>query len=116
MSAEYRRAKRRQVSEAIQVMDTMTDTLVGRLSNLSETGLQLIASVPLVDDALYQLRFKLSGIEERSAVIEAGVHLLWQDTASAPGQTWTGFRFIHLPDHQLQQLRRWLDKPLGTFE
>ena len=42
--------------------------------------------------------------------------VLWQDTASAPGQTWTGFRFITLPDNQMLRLRQWLDTPGGSYE
>jgi hypothetical protein len=118
MSAdEYRRAPRRKVPHTISVIDTMTDTVVGRLGNLSETGMLLIASAPLVDDALYQFRFNLGGADSASATpIEVGAHLLWQDTASAAGQTWTGFRFINILDNQLQQLRRWLEAPGATYE
>ena len=93
----------------------MTDTVVGRLGNLSETGMLVIANMPLVDDALYQLRFMLHDTDA-AVPIEVGVHLLWQDTASAPGQTWTGFRFITLLDSQMLRLRHWLDTPGGRYE
>ena len=111
---EYRRVPRRKIAETIQVVDTMTDAVIGRLGNLSETGMLVITNVPLVDDALYQLRFMLH--DAASAPIEVGVHLLWQDTASASGQTWTGFRFITLLDSQMVQLRKWLDTPGGRYE
>lgn len=113
---EYRRVPRRKVDETVQVVDTMTDTVIGRLGNLSETGMLVIASMPMVDDALYQLRFVLNDKTTAGVAIEAGVHLLWQDTASAPGQTWTGFRFITLLDSQMVQLRQWLDTPGGSYE
>ncbi|MHB8912338.1 MAG: PilZ domain-containing protein [Lysobacter sp.] len=111
---EYRRVPRRKIAETIQVVDTMTDNVIGRLGNLSETGMLVITSMPLVDDALYQLRFSLH--DTTSVPIEVGVHLLWQDTASASGQTWTGFRFITLLDSQMLQLRQWLDSPGGRYE
>ena len=111
---EYRRVPRRKIADTIQVVDTMTDTVIGRLGNLSETGMLVITNVPLADDALYQLRFTLH--DPASVPIEVGVHLLWQDTASASGQTWTGFRFITLLDGQMQQLRQWLDTPGGRYE
>ena len=111
---EYRRVPRRRIADTIQVVDTMTDAVIGRLGNLSETGMLVVASMPLVDDALYQLRFTLN--DSSSAPIEVGVHLLWQDTASASGQTWTGFRFITLLDSQMQQLRQWLETPGGRYE
>lgn len=113
---EYRRVPRRKIAVTTQVVDTMTDTVIGRLGNLSETGMLVIASLPLVDDALYQLRFMLHGAGEPAVPIEVGVHLLWQDTASAPGQTWTGFRFITLPNSQMLRLRQWLDTPGGSYE
>jgi hypothetical protein len=103
---EFRRARRQRVRGTIQVIDTMTETDVGRIGNLSETGMLLIASAPLVDDALYQFRFNLGA--NSPGEIEAGAHLLWQDRASAPGQTWVGFRFITLLDSQLHQLQEWL--------
>ncbi|MDQ3618152.1 MAG: PilZ domain-containing protein [Pseudomonadota bacterium] len=117
MSEEFRRARRRKVPDSIQVIDTMTDRVVGHLSNVSETGLLLIASAPLVEDALYQLRFNLArGKGTGSTTIEVGAHLLWQDQTNVPGQTWTGFRFIALLDNQMQQLRQWLDAPGAHYE
>lgn len=118
MSAdEYRRAPRRRIPHTIHVIDTMTDTVVGRLGNVSETGMLLIASAPLVDDALYQMRFNLAAAgHESGPAIEVGAHLLWQDATGANGQNWTGFRFINILDNQLQQLRRWIETPGGTFE
>jgi hypothetical protein len=116
MSDEFRRKRRRKVPNTVQVVDAMTDNVVGRLGNLSENGMLLIASVPLVDDALYQLRFNLGNTSERALAIEVGAHLLWQDGGSAPGQIWTGLRFITVLDRQLQQLREWLDAPGSHYE
>lgn len=109
---DSRRGRRRQPSDNIAVVDTMTERTVGHLGNLSETGMLLIAHVPLVDDALYQFRFNLGGTRDPgTSAIEVGAHLLWQDNTSVPGQTWTGFRFITLLDSQLVQLRAWLRAP-----
>ena len=105
---ETRRARRYDIPDTIQVVDTMTGAVVGGICNLSETGMMLIASEPLVDDALYQLRFHPDGGPGKRA-IEVGAHLLWQDGASAPGQTWVGFRFIKVFDDHAQPLRHWLD-------
>ena len=107
-SDETRRARRYDIPDTIQVVDTMTGAVVGRLGNLSESGMMLIASVPLADDALYQLRFHPDGVSGHRA-IEVGAHLLWQDDASAPGQTWVGFRLIKVFDDHAQPLRHWLD-------
>lgn len=116
MINEFRRARRRKVSDTILVTDAMTDTVVGRISNLSETGMLLITSVPLVEDALYQFRFHLHNTRGRESTFEVGAHLLWTDQASAPGQSWTGLRFIAIPPDQAEQLRLWIEAPGGQFE
>ncbi len=115
MINEFRRARRRKVSDTVLVTDSMTDSVVGRIGDLSETGMLLIASAPLVEDALYQFRFHLPDAHGHEAIIEVGAHLLWLDHASAPGQSWTGFRFIAMPEEQAEQLRHWIDAPGGQF-
>ncbi len=116
MIDEFRRARRRKMPDAILVIDVMTDNVVGRIGNVSETGMLLIASTPLVEDALYQFRFHLHDQRGRETALEVGAHLLWLDRASAPGQAWTGFRFIAIPEDQAVQLRQWIDAPGGQFE
>ena len=113
MSSEYRRAKRRKVDEATDVLDTMTETVVGHLSDLSESGMLLILHHPLVSDGLYQFRFKLSDAQGREHAIMVGAHELWSDQAAAPGQVWTGFRFIDISGDDLNFLRAWVIAPGG---
>jgi len=105
MIHDSRRAPRRHVTEILPVVDTMTDCAVGQLGNLSETGMLLIASAPLLEDALYQLRFPLS---ERGQAINAGVHLLWSVAANTPGQSWCGFRFLTISADQRAMIREWV--------
>lgn len=116
MNNEFRRARRRKVMDRILVTDTMTDAVIGNIGNLSETGILLLASKLLVEDALYQLRFYLPNLQSRVGDFEVGAHLLWQDRASAPGQSWTGFRFIAVPPAQGEALRKWIDSPGGQYE
>ncbi len=116
MIDEYRRARRRKVAETVLVTDSMTDSVIGRIGNLSETGLLLIASAPLNEDALYQFRFALRDAHGRETIFELGAHLLWFDHASAPGQAWAGIRFLGVSDDQAGQLRHWIDAPGGQFE
>lgn len=115
MTQEFRRARRRKASEQIPVTDAMTGQALGHIGNLSESGMLLLANQPLVNDALYQFRFSLDTVEGRPAAIEIGVHLLWSDQASAPGQHWTGFRFIGLSDRQVRQLRAWVNLPGSQY-
>ncbi len=116
MSAEFRRARRRRVIEQIEVIDVMTDAVIGRLGNLSESGVLLIANTPLRDDALYQWRFNLPHPERGLVQIECGAHLLWHDQASAPGQWWAGARFILLSKTATANVTAWIESPGGSYE
>ena len=113
--SEFRRAKRRKVGYNVEVVDTMTEQVVGRLSNLSETGMLMIANNRLATDSLFQFCLQLpdaSGVERR---IEVGAHELWADEAAAPGQIWTGFRFIDLSQDDVAFIRDWVDAPGSTY-
>ncbi len=109
MSQEARRARRRSVTEPIGVMDTLTDQLVGRLGNVSESGMLLIASAPVVEDAIYQLRFHLRDASGREIPIDVGAHILWSAQANTPGQTFAGLRFLTIDQSPLQALRAWVN-------
>lgn len=115
MIHEFRRAKRRKAPENILVTDTMTERVIGRIGNMSQTGLLLIASEPLVDDALYQFRFILPG-EGDGIAVDVGAHLLWLDSASAPGQAWAGFRFIAVPESHARRMHAWIEAPGSHYE
>lgn len=115
MMHEFRRAKRRKASDTILVTDAMTERVIGRIGNLSETGMLLIASEALADDALYQLRFTLHDGTSAQQV-DVGAHLLWRDRASAPDQVWAGFRFIAVSETQARRLRAWIEAPGSHYE
>ena len=116
MIDEFRRARRRKVSDTILVTNAMTDTVVGRIGNLSETGMLLIADASLNDDALYQLRFTLRDPAGNESTLEFGAHQLWQEDAGAPGLHWIGLRFIAIPDDQAERLQHWIHAPGGVFD
>lgn len=116
MINEFRRARRRKIADTIPVTDAMTEVVIGRIGNLSETGMLLIASAPLVEDGLYQFRFPLHELRGRDTLFELGAHLLWIDHASAPGQSWVGLRFLGVTEDQAKALRQWIDAPGGHYE
>lgn len=116
MNHEFRRAKRRKAFDTILVTDTMTERVIGRIGNLSQTGMLLMANEPLVDDGLYQLGFELPFEGSPAERIEIGAHLLWLDRASAPTQLWVGFRFIAVDQAQAKRLRSWVEAPGSHYE
>lgn len=109
MSQEFRRAHRRNVSEPVAVLDTLTEQPVGRLGNVSESGMLLMATAPLVDDAIYQLRFHLRDAMGREVPIDVGAHVLWSAQANTPGQMFAGLRFLTIEPEPLRALRAWVN-------
>jgi len=115
MSSEYRRAKRRRATIDISVIDAMTEQVVGKIGNLSESGVLLILGNAPCADALFQFRFDLPGDSGRPLDVEVGAHELWQDDAAAPGQVWAGFRFIDVSSQSLQNIRAWVEQPGSDY-
>lgn len=105
-SPESRRAPRRQLDEAVPVTDTMTESVIGRIGNLSESGMLLIGQTPLMEDALYQVRFFLGDENGRDVPIDLGMQLLWIDLRGQ-GQAWMGFRFISISPQHARRLHWW---------
>lgn len=115
MSDEYRRAKRKQVAERIDVIDTMIEATIGLIGNISETGAMLLTNQPMTDDALYQLRFGVSDGAGQRREVSIGAHQLWSEPANTPGQHWVGFRFIDVGQSDLEMLRAWIDLPGSEY-
>lgn len=112
---EFRRAKRRQAATVVQVVDCMTEQVIGRIGNLSETGMLMIANNSGRDDALYQLRFQLVDNHGRAFTIDVGAHQLWSDLTMPPSTYWTGYRFIDLGPDDAEHLRTWVEQPGATY-
>lgn len=112
---EYRRAKRRKLGYNVEVYDTMTEQSIGRISNLSESGMLLLLHAPTVNDALYQLRIRLPDPAGVDHTLEIGAHELWADEATAPGHIWTGFRFIDIAPADLGFIREWVEVPGSQY-
>jgi hypothetical protein len=112
---EYRRAKRRRAADTITLFDTMTERTIGKIGNLSETGMLAFTSLQLTDDALYQLSFRLVASGGRQRDIEVGAHQLWSEPANVDGQFWTGFRFIEMAKDDTAFLREWIEEPGGEY-
>lgn len=106
---EFRRHTRRAMPQTVDVTDTMTGTVVGRIGNLSAGGMMLIGSVHLADDALYQFRFTLPDGQGGQRRMQVGVQQQWSDASAGSGLIWAGYRFIDVPSKDASFLRAWAD-------
>jgi hypothetical protein len=103
--ADARRASRHRTDAGMPVVDAMSNRAVGFLRDVSEGGLQLVATRPLVDDALYQVLFELQG-RDGLVTIEAGVQLV--NHRQEGDDIVAGMRFIHLDAGNSRRLKAWL--------
>ncbi len=115
MNQEYRRAKRKQVTERVDVSDAMLESVVGLIGNISDTGMMLLTNRPMADDALYQLQFTVSDVAGNHRHLSIGAHQLWSEPANSPGHYWAGYRFIDLGQDDRTVLRIWIDQPLSQY-
>jgi hypothetical protein len=106
---EFRRHTRRAIPQTVDVTDTMTGDIVGRMGNLSAGGMMLIGSAPLVEEALYQFRFSLPDGRGGLRRIQVGAQQQWSDASAGSGQVWAGFRFIDVPPKDIGFLRSWAE-------
>ncbi len=110
MNDERRSAARIPTSIPIEVTDSISGETVGRVGNLSRTGMMLICHRPLRDDALYQLRFRLPGERGGQSEIETGVHTMWTELAATNGYQWSGLRIISISGTAASTLDSWLEQ------
>lgn len=102
---DARRTSRHKVDMGVPVVDAMSNRGLGFIRDLSAGGLQLVASRPLVDAALYQVLFELESGDGLVA-IEAGVQAVNQRREG--GDVVAGMRFIHLDAGNSRRLNAWL--------
>ena len=113
MNDERRSAPRKPTSVPIEVTDSISGENIGRIGNLSRTGLMLICHRPLNDNALYQLRFRLPNPRGINDEIETGVHTMWTDQAATNGYQWSGLRIISISGAAAASLDHWLELSRG---
>ncbi|HEV2621051.1 MAG TPA: PilZ domain-containing protein [Frateuria sp.] len=106
---ESRRAQRKPVNIAAEVIDAISGRSMGQLGNLSASGMLLIGHEAPRSEAIYQLHLPLPGLGVPPPTIEVGVQEQWHEEAATPGQVWAGYRIIAIGEEATAQLQRWLD-------
>ena len=116
-TVEQRRAERKQANHAVAVADLIHGRSLGRLGNLSASGLLLIGPVAPRSGAVHQVRVELPDLAQGSdavPAIELGIQEQWQDTTAAIGQVWSGFRIVSISPADTALLDTWLALPGDT--
>jgi hypothetical protein len=108
---ESRRAHRKPVNIAVDVVDAISGRRIGQLGNLSASGMLLIGNQAPRAEAIYQLHLPLPGLGDPTTTIEVGVQEQWHEEAATPGQFWAGYRIIAIGEDEAMLLQRWLEMP-----
>lgn len=107
---DQRRRQRKSVNSPAIVTDVITEHPIGRIGNLSGTGMLLISSSAPCSGAIYQMRLPLPSSDGDRApqYIEIGVQEQWHAQAAVAGQFWTGYRIIAINEEDIARLDAWL--------
>lgn len=110
MPHDDRRAHRKSVDCEAPVTNVMTGDVMGRIGNISSTGMLLICPREPRSNALYQCMIPLA-VDGATQHIEVGVQEQWHQPSDSAGQFWAGFRIIAIGDEDNVRLRDWLNLP-----
>ncbi len=104
-----RRARRKAVDSDEPVTNVITGEIMGRIGNISRTGMLLICPSEPRSSALYQCRLPLSADGEPMS-IEVGLQEQWHQPSDTADHFWAGFRIIAMRDEDNARLQAWLER------
>lgn len=107
---ERRKSPRKRLSAELNIFDRATGANIGRLVNLSESGLRLLSKKPFADGQRMVFSMVLPQMVHGSTTISVDAVVVWTQQASYGGDFATGFRLIEQKPESLEVIRYLLDK------
>lgn len=107
---ERRKHPRRRLSTDLTVFDRSTGANVGRLANLSEGGIRLIAKKPFADGQRVTFSLVLPQMIHGSTTMSFDAAVVWSQPTAQNGDVVAGFRFADLRPEALELIRYLLEK------
>ncbi|QHF04804.1 MULTISPECIES: PilZ domain-containing protein [Pseudomonas syringae group] len=101
-----RKIERHQLQEYLQVFNRYTDRPLGCLGNVSEEGLMLISSIPLLVGARFDLRVKVhrkDGLQFQT--IDVSATCMWCHEDETPGCYDSGFELAEVCEDYLDLIK-----------
>ena len=92
-----RRIERHQLPYFLKVFNSITDTPIGFLGNVSEDGLMLISQLPMMIGADFDLRLKIPVGDRCQQVIDLRACCLWCHEDATPHHYDAGFSLQRAP-------------------
>lgn len=97
-----RRIERHQLPYYLQIFNRYTDKSMGYLGNVSENGLMLISSLPILVGADFELRLKIPNVDGEVKVVDFSACCLWSQEDETPGNYDSGFMLQTMPADYMQ--------------
>jgi len=94
------------------VTNNFSGESIGRVGNLSNEGLMLLAPKELPEEHYYQIGFSLGPANANK--IEVGIQSLWCDQAKSANTYWVGCKIIDISAEDSALLQRWVELAAET--
>ena len=104
-----RKLERKELSQAIAVMDTINGGVFGELVNVTTEGLMLMTDREIETQAIFQLALQLPEPIKGTNQIVLGADCLWCRRAENFYRYWAGFQIIDASDKALEQIEVLID-------
>lgn len=109
---DQRRTRRKPVDFPALVIDVITGQPMGRIGNLSGTGMLLLSPAAPQSEAIHQVYLPLPGVGGNTPqYIEVGIQEQWHGSATSAEQVWAGYRIIAIGEGDDARLDAWLALP-----
>ena len=115
MTEDQRRLRRRKSDSGIPVMDMMTQSPLGTISDLSETGMMISTQEAIYPDGLYQCEIRFPTSSGTIGTVLVGAQELWTRPDGATGRYAVGFRFIDIGKDERRRIHAWVNEPGSTY-
>lgn len=104
-----RKQARVEVSGIVRVVDRQDNRDIGQLVNISEAGLMLLMTQPLLESTILQLSLEFTGVDGEQTALHVGVESLWCNKGSDDDQYWAGFYIIDISEQDRARIKGLLD-------
>lgn len=102
-----RRDRRRNVRQAMVLINTITGGNLGRIGNLSAGGLMLISPHAVGESNIYQAQFQLLDAGSATRKIDLAFQVLWCAPAGSKNTFWSGCQTIDISERDRAAIHAW---------
>jgi hypothetical protein len=106
---DMRKQARVEVSGTVRVKDRQEDRDIGQLVNISQDGMMLLMTQPILDSTILQLSLEFTAVDGERTAMHVGVESLWCNKGSDENQYWAGFYIIDISEQDRARIESLLD-------